>query len=406
MANSVPWPPASPQMYFQDENGLYHANPFLRVKGRDKSAFAALGQGLRNRVGQRVVDRRPARPTEDYTQVDLTLTVTIPGRHLSIPAPQVGVSYAGMTPAQRHWFLFWLCSPDSPGPPAFRTLYVAYLEIALFETAESAKQARKEIARLLGCPGWHDHTGLQRAWLLGAWLAEDGPGVAAWPAEAQPGEEALLTGLGLQAQMGIPLQPQQSLAVMDVLGLTPDGGDATPEPEVMKHRLGSLAATLGGETLAHCLAQLPPEEMRPQPWRCSHRDLRFALPQPNIVPLLRPLLQELAAQDPGDNGTRPTFDPDDGPGPSNAKWSLTLEFQESRSQYFAYALTLAKKQPSFSQIMDENRHMVYRVNYSKSQLRHLWPLWEYVSKWTNTQIYVNGKSVPTWQVWPSSQYLR
>ncbi len=115
MANPVRWPPASPQMYFQDEDGLHHANPFLRVKGRDKSAFAALGQGIRNRVGERVVDRRPARPTEDYTQVDLTLTVTIPMRQVSIPAPQVGVSYAGMTPAQRHWFLFWLCSPDQSG---------------------------------------------------------------------------------------------------------------------------------------------------------------------------------------------------------------------------------------------------------------------------------------------------
>ncbi len=230
--------------------------------------------------------------------------------------------------------------------------------------------------------------------------------MAAWPAGALPGEEVLLTGLGLQAQMGMPLQPDQSLAAITILGLSPDGADATPDPEVMKHRLGSLAATLGAETLAHCLAQIPPEELMPQPWRCSHRDLRFALPQPTLAPLLRPLLQELAAQDPGDNGTLPAFDPDDTAGPSNAKWSLTLEFQESRSQYFAYALSLAKKQPTFSQIMDENRHMVYRVNYSKSQLRHLWPLWEYVSKWTNTNIYVNGRNVDLWKVWPNSQYLR
>lgn len=383
-----------------------HPNSFVRVKGRDKSAFAALGQGMRNRLGDRVVDQRSAGSGDDYAQIDPTLTVTAPERHVSIPAPQVGVSYAGMTPTQRYWFLIWLKSPDQSAPPAFRTLYVAYLEIALFESAEGAKQAQQEIARLLGCPGWHDHIGLLRAWLLAAWLAGDGPNLAVWPEGALPTEEVRLLGLSLQAQVHTALHPQQAATLMIHLALLPDGMEAPGSPEVMKHRLGSLAATLGADPLAHCLAQMPSEELTPRPWRCSHRDLRFALPQPNIAPLLRPLLLELAAQDPGDNGTLPEFDPDDTDGPSNAKWTLTLEFQDSRSQYFDYALAQAKRQPSFSQIMDENRHLVYRVNYSKSQLRHFWPLWEYVSKWTNTQIYVNGKNVDLWKVWPNSQYLR
>ncbi len=320
--------------------------------------------------------------------------------------PQPGVGYAGMTPIQRRWFLEWLARPGEDAPLAFMNLYVAYLEVNLFETVERSILARKEIAQLLASPTWQTHTELMRAWLLGAWLAQDGPSLTAWPEGVQPSEGMRLAGLGLQAQLGVPLHPQQALDVMDALALNANGTGTTPDLEVMKHRLGSLAATLGAEILAYCLAQMPAEALAPRPWRCSHRDLRVAFPQPDIAPILRPLLLELAAQDPGDNALADESTPDEAESLDDSKWTLTLEFQESRSQYFVYAMTQAKKQPTFSQIMDENRKLVYRITFNKSRLRHFWRLWEYVNNWSGTRVYVNGKELDSWKLWPDSPYLK
>ena len=47
------------------------------------------------------------------------------------------------------------------------------------------------------------------------------------------------------------------------------------------------------EPLAYALTQLGEAAVQPQAWRCVHRGVRIALPQPDLRPLLEPLLAEM-----------------------------------------------------------------------------------------------------------------
>jgi hypothetical protein len=85
---------------------------------------------------------------------------------------------------------------------------------------------------------------------------------------------------------------------------------------------------------------------------------------------------------------------------------LILEFGASRSDVFDYVLRQAQKQPGYQQIMDENRHMVYRVPFRRNDMRHFWQLWGYVQNWASTRVYCEGRPLDKWQVYPYSQYLR
>ncbi|MCB0123578.1 MAG: hypothetical protein KDE58_15105, partial [Caldilineaceae bacterium] len=69
-------------------------------------------------------------------------------------------------------------------------------------------------------------------------------------------------------------------------------------------------------------------------------------------------------------------------------------------------LNQAKRMPGYLQIMDENRRMIHRVYFEKSEMRRFWSLWEYVQSWSSTQIYVNGRELRKWEVYPYSPYLR
>ncbi len=62
-------------------------------------------------------------------------------------------------------------------------------------------------------------------------------------------------------------------------------------------RLSSLATNLGSDPLAYALVQLPEGAKEARPWRTQHRDLRIALPQPELRPILEPLLRDLTVQD-------------------------------------------------------------------------------------------------------------
>ena len=58
------------------------------------------------------------------------------------------------------------------------------------------------------------------------------------------------------------------------------------------------------------------------------------------------------------------------------KAHLIIEFRESRSEYFAWALRKAQKQAGFQQLMDEDRHIVYRAPFRRSEQRRFWDLWD------------------------------
>jgi hypothetical protein len=174
----------------------------------------------------------------------------------------------------------------------------------------------------------------------------------------------------------------------------------------------------------------------PAPWRCQHRDLHLAFPQLNVRPLLQPLLADLLAVvdvAEGSAGVRSTEAEDfttelpaaiAPPTKASAKSSgkpkhdqsaptselekahIIVEFGASRSDVFAYVLRQAQKQSGFQQIMDENRHIVYRVPFRRSEMRRFWHLWEYVQSWATTRVYCDGRQLDKWQIYPYSQYLR
>jgi hypothetical protein len=201
---------------------------------------------------------------------------------------------------------------------------------------------------------------------------------------------------------------------------------------VLRLRLDSLQTGLGAEALAFVLGRLGDAARSPQPWRCQHRDIRLAFPQPDVRPLLQPLLadllrleelpeppaqvapapplvtpteaeaQEVAPPKRGGKAkkepARPTSDLE--------KAHIIVEFGASRSDVFTYVLRQAQKQTGFQQIMDENRHIVYRVPFRRSEMRRFWHLWDYLQGWTSTKVYCEGKQLEKWQIYPYSQYLR
>ena len=201
---------------------------------------------------------------------------------------------------------------------------------------------------------------------------------------------------------------------------------------MLRLRLDSLQTALGAEPLAHALAALGDAAKTPVPWRCQHRDLRLAFPQPNVRGVLQPLLDDLltlmdeaedssssseprrrgdhrrvaaAVAPPAKAPSRSKKEPSP-PASELEKAHIIVEFGASRSDVFAYVLRQAQKQPGFQQIMDENRHIVYRVPFRRSEMRRFWQLWEYVQGWATTRVYCDGRQLDKWQIYPYSQYLR
>lgn len=342
---------------------------------------------------------RPVRTatTVDYTLIDPALALEAPttAQPTSVALPPTGAGYAAFTPGQRHALLQWLNTPDEPAPPAFQQFYLAQLEVDLFEP-KWRTQVIDELHRLQSAPPWHHHMGLARLRLLAYWLTQNGRGLAEWlGVEGAPGP-LLGIALGLQALLKAELLPQQLSMLFQQWAV-----DATlPSQALLTLRVSSLAATLGSEPLAYALTQLGEAAQQPQPWRSQHREVRIALPQPDLRPVLEPLLRDLTIMtDERAEVQDETAASDDADDPTAPGWQLVLEFGESRSDFFALALSAAQKQPGYLALMDENRRLIHRVHFHKGEVRRFWRLWDYVQSWSTTKVYINGDEISKWELY-------
>ena len=403
---------------------------FLRYAGSDKPAAAVLA-AARQRGGLPVTfpaDQAAPAGGPDYALIDPTLAVAPAVDPASVPPPAPGLAYSGFSPEQRAVYHAWIENPAVLAPPAFQQLLLANAEVRLFEGDAKASITFTALRSLAAAPAWQGNPGLARALLLGFWLRADGPGLAEMLVELQPPPALWPVALGCQALLGRPLRPEQlpGLAAAWNMPVPPTS------PAVLRLRLDSLQTALGAEPLAHAITSLGDAARTPLPWRCQHRDLRLAFPQPNVRGALQPLLNDLLTlldetQDtPGlqSAGAEETTDefPAAVPPPAKAtrgskkeppppvseleKAHIIVEFGASRSDVFGYVLRQAQKQPGFQQIMDENRHIVYRVPFRRSEMRRFWHLWDYVQGWATTRVYCDGRQLDKWQIYPYSQYLR
>lgn len=393
-----------------------HPNPLLRIAGRDDPAGVVLQQALgrghlpvQTRTNPAANGHLPASPADDYAQVNPSLVVR--QGVTPLPEPATGVGYAGLTPQQRWFFYEWLMDPVQAAAPAYRQLYLAQLETWLFEDEPGRSTAQDELHRLLHTAAWCDDENLARSTLLAGWLTQDGGYLADVVESGQLPQPLVTIAVSWQALLQTALTSDEVLALAAVWSREKVELSAETDGDLLRMRLESIGATLGAPPLAYALAQYGAENddvhshQTPRPWRCVHRDLRIALPQLDLRPILEPILAEvwtapLAAAAPTETiEAEATAGPDPG-------WHLVLEFGQSRSQYFEYVLAKAQKLSGYQQLMDENRHMLHRIVFRKREMRRFWQLWDYVQNWSSTKVYVNGQEMEHWKIWPYSQYLR
>jgi hypothetical protein len=399
---------------------------FLRYAGSDKPTAAVLAAARQRDLAVTIPDDQAA-PADgpDYAQIDPTLTIAQAGDAASVPAPAPGLAYAGFSPEQRAAYHAWIESPAAPAPAAFQQLLLANAEVRLLEGDAKAGITFTALRSLAAAPAWQASTGLARTLLLGFWLRADGPGLAEMLIELQPPPALWSVALGCQALLGQGLRPEQLPGLAAAWKMPAP----TIAPAVLRLRLDSLQTTLGAEPLAHALAALGDSATTPRPWRCQHRDLRLALPQPDVRGALQPLLGDLLALPdaaeamPAAAAALPPVDEEEPaappaktagrskkepPPPASEleKAHIIVEFGASRSDVFGYVLRQAQKQSGFQQIMDENRHIIYRVPFRRSEMRRFWHLWDYVQGWATTRVYCDGRQLDKWQIYPYSQYLR
>ncbi|MCB0068940.1 MAG: hypothetical protein KDD77_17385 [Caldilineaceae bacterium] len=380
--------------------------PLLRVAGRDAPLAAVVERAQRRGLPVQV----SSSPDDDYAQIDPALTATaveVPDSVWAQQPPAPGLSYAGFDPQQRGAFLTWQRTPLAPAPPACQQLYLANLEARLLESSQHAEAAQAQLQRMLAAPTWTANPATWRVALLAAWLAQDGGKLAAWLA-AQPLPSDLLgVAFGMQALLGAPLAAEQLLPAATAWGQPQDETNTA----VLAFRVQTLANGLGADPLAHLLGQCDEAERQPRPWRCQHRSLRLHVPQPDLRRSLEPLLVELLAWvDDGAQTETDAVPTDEQEGADEAgelsRAHVIVEFGHSRSEYFSFALKQAQKQRGFAQLLDEDRHLVYRVPFRKNEMRRFWQLWNYVQSWSTTRVYHEGRELQKWQIYPYSQYLR
>ena len=394
--------PAAP-INTQAQVWMCHPNPYVRLIERDATASAALAQAAQGSDGSFRLLPLPtaANNADDYTQIDPALPLARDDAALADPLPHT--SYAGMNPAQRRRFANWLAAPEMAAPVAFRRLYLAWLEIALFEEERRAG-ATAELFSLLAARGWRGESSLAQSALLAAWLA----------------------------QLGEPLSAACALALAQGWNLRTsalENFDAQNDAGLLQLRISSLTSTLGAEPLAWALAHSYPspkgtdettdgktdaQDARPGavwlPWHTIHRSLRLLLPQFDLRAALEPRLAELFAGLPVAAAQPPpkavAAGAADGTATPPSEWTLILEFGNSRSQHYEYVTHLARKQTGYQLLMDETRQLIHRIRFRKRNLRQFWRLWAYVESWSSTHVYVNGEEVQKWNVFPYSADLR
>ena len=405
--------------------------PILRVSGRDATAREVLVQALKNpdlkisgdlsgqsheqsaddateQVVASVLEAYPVTENASHAasayvdpyQVDPALSVTHDSG-AGVGSASAGSTYAGLAPPQRGAFLTWAQDPALPAPPAFQRLLIAHIEVTLLQTGGRDDRILGELIRWSMATPWHHNEWLAKAILLSLWLASNGAGIAKWTSLADVAPTVLELALGLQTLLYEELQPPQIATICRAWRI-PSGHLST---ETASLRLRSITEELGAGPLTYVHGQISPLDLRPKPWRAAHRDLRFSLPQPSIRPLLQPLLKEIATSE--QNGAiSPQSQTETSVPSTQHTWLLILEFGHSRSDFYPIVLELARRMPSYVQLLDENRRLVHRVAFEKRDIRKFWRIWDYVQNWSTTHIYLDGQELEHWKVWPYSQYLR
>ena len=386
-------------------------NGHVRMLGEDAPASKTLLRAAKQENPNfQLVGNPPNVAQADFCMIDSALQLDHAKALKDFPQP--GLGYAGFTPHQRAAYLVWLDDPLRPAPMAFQQLYVATLEVALFEGKKEAIRAQRELMRLDTSPQWANSELLDRALLLSFWLAQDGPSLVRWLTHLNVCDSVTALAIGQVALLNQPVTTDLLLSLMKIWKLL----ETDLKLSVIELRVNALYQAFEKDLLLYALEQSTQSARTPQPWRCAHRDLRIAIPQPNLRPILEPLLRETtmvvdAQIDPSSNATDAVDGEEDGDQeqakpPSRNDWNLVLEFEHSRSAYFDFALALAQRQEGYTMLLDENRRMIYRVVFRKNKLSSFWRLWNWVQTWGGTHVYVNGKELEKWQVWPYSQYLR
>lgn len=401
-------------------------NRFVRVSGHHEPAAQLFARVLAQGTLPVLERTNGSPPADDYLLVDPSLAVTIPEPTEGVAVPDPRLGYAGYTPQQRFELLEWLTDPTQPASSTFQQFYLTHLESCLFDGA-FAEDALLALCQLQSVPAWQTSEKLARVTLLGHWLKQEGGSLVKWLGQGQVDANTLGVALGMAALLAAPLSPP----LLSQMWMCWRPNHVVPPPQVLAQRLLSLTTTLGQDPLAYALAQLPNEARAPKPWRALHRDLRIALPQPDLRPVFEPLLDEVvtdvghlepeneatedeATENAAVKANRTAAKAEQAKGTKRKRkavdeeeqWLLVLEFGHSRSEYFDYVLHRVQAMPSFTQILDENRQLVYRVHFRKRDMRSFWRLWDYVQNWSNTHVYIDGKELEKWKIWPYSQYMR
>ncbi len=407
---------------------------FLRYAGSDRPAGQVILRAQQAGSLPVTFVGEPPNQAADYTLIDPLLAIAPRPSSSSSgvqPPPAPGLSYGGFTPEQRAAFVAWAEEPSSAAPPAFRQLLLANAEVRLLEGEQMAEAAYAALLALAASPPWQGDEGLARTLLLALWLRQDLQDLAQFTVTFSLPGTLWTPALGCQALLGQPLLPEQVGGLAEAWNLPAP----VQPPAVLRLRLDSLRSSLAAEPLAYALVQLGDAAATPKPWRCHHRDLRLAFPQPDVRPHIQPLLADMlsvvdaaeppparpeaaaeaAAQVPAPEqpssagprkrGTKSSSKEAEAQGELD-KAHIIVEFGASRSDVFAYVLRQAQRQGGFQQILDENRHIVYRVPFRRSEMRRFWHLYEYVQGWASTRVYCDGRQLDKWQIYPYSQYLR
>ena len=315
--------------------------------------------------------------------------------------PRSGLGYAGMTPDQRGVLLDWLAEPARPIAVSYQDLYVAQLEVRLFEqTSSTARTVHGWLCQLQTADGWHASEALTRrfSWdFVSCTTGQDWP--VGWP--MRPSARALRRGSRLAGELETPLEPAQLGKLMVSWELAESTGG-----ELLRSRLDSLHAALGVEPLAYVRSQWPAGDRSatslalraPGFAYCGAPTYSTSLAGAAVADVLRVAGSPVTPSVAESSGLRTVRVP--------AGRLFGTGFQQSRSEYFDYVLDVAQRLDGFSQLMDEDRHIIYRLTFQKDRMRNFWRIWDYVQNWNHTCVYLDGEEIEKWKIWPYSTYLR
>ena len=144
---------------------LIETNRFTRMLGRDRPAAQVLAHAVSSgtvpvtlRTHDAEADHGIDAQLDDYALIDPALALAAEGSVDESGDMLAGTGYAGMTPQQRTAYLAWLQDPSRPAPPGFQDLYLATLEVRLFEGGVIGDEALLSLRALQLEPAWRRST--------------------------------------------------------------------------------------------------------------------------------------------------------------------------------------------------------------------------------------------------------